>query len=437
MSERGRIVVGTLGLDQHEVGAMAVSRLLMRHGFEVIYVGRFNTPARLAAIAQEEDADVVGVSVHSWELAAYAGELVAECHAAGAALAIGGSVLTEADERVLARQGVDATFGPYAGEEEIASQIDALVERARTGALGAAADAGAPGGALAGRVVAVSGAARGLGRAYVDCLLREGAAVVANDLDPAALDELPPHDPLARVAGDVTDPSTGAELVAEALARFGRLDGIVANAGLLRSGPLVKISLDDFEAVQAVHVRGTFLLLQAAARHWRAEAKAGRPSGGAVVATTSSAGLYGFRGEAAYSAAKAAIATLTLVAAEELGRYGVTANAVAPVARTRLTEWMGEPEDPEDDPYDPAHVAPVVAWLLSDAARDVTGRVFEVGGDRVSVAEGWRPGAGRALPRRPMVGELGQLLEPLVAGAPMPQPVLSPDPALLVSAAAS
>ena len=434
MSRRGRIVVGTLGLDQHEVGAMAVSQLLMRHGFEVIYVGRFNTPARLAAAAQEEDADVVGVSVHSWELAAYAGELVTACHAAGAAVAIGGSVLTDVDERALSRQGVDAVFRPYAAEDQIVSRIDTLVERARNGTLSTPAAVG-DGRALAGRVVAVTGAARGLGAAYVDYLLCEGAAVVANDLDPSALDELAPSDALALVPGDVTDPATSAMLVAQALSRFGRLDGIVANAGLLRSGPLVKITVDDFEAVHAVHVRGTFLQLQAAARHWRTEAKAGRPAGAAAVTTTSTAGLYGFVGEAAYSAAKAAVVALTVVAAQELARYDVTVNAVAPVARTRMTAWMGGPDSTDDDPYDPANVAPVAAWLLTDAARGVTGRVLEVGGDRVSVADGWRPGESAALPRRAAQGDVGPLLEGILSRAPDPQPVFSSDPGLLVSAA--
>ena len=434
MSQPGRIIVGTLGLDQHEVGAMAVSQLLMRNGFEVIYVGRFNTPGRLAAAAQQEDADVVGVSVHSWELGAYAPELVAACHEVGAAVAVGGSVLTEADERKLARQGVDATFGPYAVEAEIVARMDALVERARAGQLKAAAAGDGPG-TLAGRVVVVTGAGRGLGAAYVDCLLGEGAAVVANDLDSAALAELPESDAVALVPGDVSAPATSARLLESALSRFGRLDGVVANAGLLRSGPLVKISVEEFDAVQAVHVRGTFLVLQAAARHWRHEAKGGRPVEAAVVTTTSSAGLYGFVGESAYSAAKASIAALTLVAAAELARYGVTVNAIAPVARTRLTAWMGEPDSADDDGYDPSNVAPVVAWLLSDRARGVTGRVLEVGGDRVSVATSWRPGESMALPRRAAQSDVGPLLEEALACASEPQAILSADPALLVSAA--
>jgi methylmalonyl-CoA mutase cobalamin-binding domain/chain len=405
MSGRGRIVVGTLGLDQHEVGAMAVAHLLMRHGFEIVYLGRFNTPAKLAAVARDEDADVVGVSVHSWELAAYAGELVELCHAAGAAVAIGGSVLTESDERTLAQRGVDATFGPYAAERDIVARMDDLVARARACAFG---DRGAaPDGALAGRVVAVTGAARGLGAAYVEHLLDAGAAVVANDLDPfeaaGAVEVVP---------GDVADPATAEAIVSTALARFGRLDAIVANAGLLRSGPLVRISPADFDLVQAVHVRGAFLLLQAAAQHWRREAKAGRPAAGAAVLTTSAAGLYGFLGEAAYSAAKAAVAALTLVAAEELARYDVTVNAIAPVARTRLTEWM------DDAPgLAPEHVAPAVAWLVGDAARHVTGRVFEVGAGRVALTGGWHPVAEATGPAD------GATLERLVAEAPPPRPI--------------
>ncbi len=424
---RGRIVVGTLGLDQHEVGAMAVSRLLMRHGFEVIYLGRFNTPARLAAVAHDEDADVVGVSVHSWELAAYAPELVSACHEIGVAVAVGGSVLTEADERALRSQGVDAAFGPYAADEDVVARIGTLVDRARSGKLSEpAAAAHAP--ALSGRVVIVTGGARGLGAAYVGCLLREGAAVVANDLE-----ELPAGEGLASVPGDITDPAVSAALVNEALTRFGRLDGIVANAGVLRSGPLVKIAAEDLDVVHSTHVRGTFLLLQAAARHWRQEAKSGRPVAAAAVTTTSSAGLYGFLGEAAYSAAKAAVAAMTIVAAEELGRYGATVNAVAPVARTRMTAWMGEPPSADDDPYDAAHVAPVVAWLLSDAARDVTGRVLEVGGDRVSVADGWRPGPPAPLPRRATLSEVMAVVEALLAQSPAPEPVQRPDPTLLAA----
>jgi methylmalonyl-CoA mutase cobalamin-binding domain/chain len=426
MSSRGRIVVGTLGLDQHEVGAIAVAQLLMRTGFEVIYLGRFNTPAKLAAVAEQEGAEVVGVSVHSWELAAYARELVAACHAAGAAVVVGGSVLTEADERLLTAQGVDATFGPYAREEAIVETLDALVARARAGEI--AAPAPEEPGALAGRVVVVTGAARGLGWAYVERLVREGAAVVANDIDAGPLHERTGGArPIAAVPGDAGDPRTAPALVAAALSEFGRLDAVIANAGLLRSGRLVTLGADDVEAVLAVHVRGTFLLLQAAARHWRSESKAGREVAAAALTTTSSAGLYGFLGEAAYSAAKAGIAAMTIVAAEELSRYGVTVNAIAPSARTRLTAWMGEANG--EDPFDPAHVAPAAAWLVSDRARHVTGRVFEVGGGSVSIADGWRPAGSAPLRSGATVGEVGESLERLVAEAPAPWPVQRAEPA--------
>src|SRR5262249_22821780 len=141
---------------------------------------------------------------------------------------------------------------------------------------------------------------------------------------------------------------------------------------------------------------------------------------------------YGFLGESAYSGAKAAIAAMTLVAAEELARYGVTVNAVAPAARTRMTSWMGDaPGDEGADPYAAAHVAPVVAWLLGDRARDVSGRVFEVGGDELALADGWRRVADASLPRGASVDEAGALIGRLLAGAPPPREVQRADPALL------
>jgi methylmalonyl-CoA mutase cobalamin-binding domain/chain len=437
MSARGRIVVGTLGLDQHEVGAMAVSQLLMRSGFEVIYVGRFNTPEKLARVAEQEDADIVGVSVHSWELVSYAPDLVDACHAIGVALVVGGSVLTEDDERALSAIGVDATFGPYAPEDAIVARLEELVARVREGSLQVVEGRSAVHtGSVSGRVVVVTGAARGLGRAYVERLLSEGAAVVANDVDARALDErFGENGAVACAPGDVSVPATADSLVRAALDRFGRLDAVIANAGLLRSGPLVRIEPEEFELVQAVHVRGTFLLLRASARYWRAESKAGREVSAAALTTTSSAGLYGFLGEAAYSAAKAGIAAMTLVAADELSRYGVTVNAIAPVARTRLTAWMGEAADEDADPYAAVHVAPVAAWLVSDKARAVTGRVFEVGGGQLSLADGWRPTASAVLPLDVSVADAGELVEGVVAAAPPPRPVLRADAAALAATA--
>jgi methylmalonyl-CoA mutase, C-terminal domain len=131
MTRPGRVVIGTLGLDQHEVGAMAVSQILVRHGYEVIYLGRFNTPRRLAAVAAQEDADIIGVSVHSWEFTAYADELIALCRDLGIGVMFGGSVLTERDSADLTARGVDAVFGAYAAEADMLKQIDAIVARVR------------------------------------------------------------------------------------------------------------------------------------------------------------------------------------------------------------------------------------------------------------------------------------------------------------------
>ena len=422
----GRIVIGTLGLDQHEVGAMAISQFLVRQGYEVIYLGRFNTPERLAAVAEQEDADLIGVSVHSWEFLAYADELVARCRDLGIGLVLGGSVLTDRDQADLIARGADAAFGPYASEAEMLRQIDAIAHRVRAGEAAThpfgPKDAGLPGpllpGPLAGRVVVVTGAARGLGRAYTLELCRQGAAVVATDVDEAALKEM--ADAVRDVPGsvhaqacDITDPGAPRLLLRTALRRYGQLHGLVSNAGLLRSGPILQLDVEE----QAEVIGG----------YWRAEAKAGRTIDAAVVLTTSSAGLYGFRAEAAYSAAKAAVAMLARVGADELGRYGATVNAIAPVARTRLTEWLGERNgDPVGDPLAAEHIAPVIAWLLGPGARDVTGRVLEAGNGHVSVPGTCQPGTPFPLP---------PLMSPAAADALLPRVLASatPPPALLTS----
>jgi len=203
--------------------------------------------------------------------------------------------------------------------------------------------------------------------------------------------------------------------------------GLVSNAGLLRSGPILRLDDDDLGLLFDVHVTAAFRLLRVIGGYWRAEAKAGRAIDAAVVLTTSAAGLYGFRAEAAYSAAKAAVAMLARVGADELGRYGTTVNAIAPEARTRLTEWLGEPTaDPAGDPLAAEHVAPVVAWLLGPGARDVTGRVLETGNGQISVPGTWQPGTPFPLP---------PLMPPEAADALLPRMLASatPPPALLTS----
>jgi len=431
----GRIVIGTLGLDQHEVGAMAISRILIRHGYEVIYLGRFNTPERLTAAAEQEDADLVGVSIHSWEYAAYADELLARCRELGMGLVLGGSVLTERDQADLLGRGADAVFGPYASEATMLRQIDAVVRRVRAGDPPARAhqtsgtEPGRPM-PLAGRTVIVTGAARGLGRAYTLELCRQGAAVVADDIDEAALKEvadaardLPGS--VHAVVCDVTGPDAPRTLLDAALRGYGQLHGLVSNAGLLRSGPILQLDDSDLRLLLEVHVTAPFRLLRAAGSYWRAEAKAGRAVEAAVVLTTSAAGLYGFRAEAAYSAGKAAVAMLARVGADELGRYGATVNAVAPVARTRLTEWLGEaPASPGDDPLAAEQVAPVIAWLLGPAARTVTGRVLEAGNGQISAPSTWQPGPQFPLPSL-MSPEVADVLLPRVLASAPPPEVLS------------
>jgi methylmalonyl-CoA mutase cobalamin-binding domain/chain len=428
----GRVVIGTLGLDQHEVGAMAISRILIRHGYEVIYLGRFNTPERLTAAAEQEDADLIGVSIHSWEYAAYADELLARCRELGMGLVLGGSVLTERDQADLLGRGADAVFGPYASEATMLRQIDAVVRRVRAGDPPARAHqtSGTQPGRpvpLAGRTVIVTGAARGLGRAYTLELCRQGAAVVADDIDEAALKEvadaardLPGS--VHAVVCDVTGPDAPRTLLDAALRGYGQLHGLVSNAGLLRSGPILQLDDSDLRLLLEVHVTAPFRLLRAAGRYWRTEAKAGRAVEAAVVLTTSAAGLYGFRAEAAYSAAKAAVAMLARVGADELGRYGATVNAVAPVARTRLTEWLGEaPASPGDDPLAAEQVAPVIAWLLGPAARTVTGRVLEAGNGQISAPTTWQPGPQFPLPSL-MSPEVADVLLPRVLASAAPPP---------------
>lgn len=434
----GRVVIGTLGLDQHEVGAIAISRLLSRHGYEVIYLGRFNTPQRLAAVAEQEDADLVGVSVHTWEFTAYADELAARCRELGIGLVLGGSVLTERDRDDLLQRGVDAVFGAYASERDMLTQLSAIVERVR---LRVPSERPAPShdarGPLAGRVVIVTGAARGLGRAYTFELCRQGASVVANDLDKANLTEVASKveqapGSIELVVGDVTDPATPRVLLDAALTRYGQLHALVSNAGVLRSGPILKLDDEDLRLLFDVHVAAAFRLLRVIGGYWRGEAKAGRSVDSSVVLTTSAAGLYGFRAEAGYSAAKAAVAALTAVAADELGRYGTTVNALAPAARTRLTPWLGAPTaDPASDPLAPDHVAPVLAWLLGPMARNVTGRVLEVGNGQVSVPQCWRPGAPFALPPLLTPAAAAELMPRVLAAAPRPRPLLTAtnDPA--------
>ncbi|MER5184459.1 SDR family oxidoreductase [Streptomyces sp. NPDC002896] len=297
-------------------------------------------------------------------------------------------------------------------------------------------------GICTGRVVVVTGAGRGLGRAHALAFAAEGAQVVVNDLGvgldgtggatgPAqqVVDEIQALGGEAVAhGGDIATADGAASLVATVLDTFGRLDTLVNNAGFLRDRMLVNLDEDDWDAVMRVHLKGHFLPLKHAAAHWRAEAKAGRTPEARVVNTSSGAGLLGSVGQGNYSAAKAGIVGLTLVAAAEMGRYGVQVNAIAPSARTRMTEQtfadtMTAPEDGAFDAMAPENVSPLVVWLGSAASAGVTGRVFETEGGRITVMEGWRPGPTADKGARWTPAEAGETALKLLADSEPPQPV--------------
>ncbi|MEU9668186.1 SDR family oxidoreductase [Streptomyces bobili] len=296
-------------------------------------------------------------------------------------------------------------------------------------------------GICAGRVVVVTGAGRGLGRAHALAFAAEGARVVVNDLG-VGLDGTPdPDSPAARVAdeiraagghavahaADIATAAGAASLVTAALETYGRLDTLVNNAGFLRDRMLVNLGEDDWDAVVRVHLKGHFLPLRHAAAHWRAEARAGRAPAARIVNTASGAGLLGSVGQGNYSAAKAGILALTLVAAAELARYGVQVNAIAPAARTRMTEHtfattMAAPAT-GFDAMTPENVSPLVVWLGSAASDGVTGRVFEAEAGRITVMEGWRPGPTADKGARWTPEEAGERVRKLLAEAEPPGPV--------------
>lgn len=261
-----------------------------------------------------------------------------------------------------------------------------------------------------GRVVIITGAGRGIGRAHALAFAAEGAKVVVNDLGvslggegggkgPAdeVVDEIKAAGGEAIANGaDISDFTQAGELVKQAIDTFGDLHVVVNNAGIVRDRMFVSCSEEEWDLTMKVHLKGHFATANNACAYWRNKSKGGEDPDARIINTSSGAGLQGSVGQSAYSTAKGGIATLTLVQATELARYGVTSNAIAPSARTRMTEevfseMMAAP-DSGFDAMAPENISPLIVWLGSSESRDVTGRIFEVAGGKISVADGWRQG---------------------------------------------
>lgn len=271
-----------------------------------------------------------------------------------------------------------------------------------------------------GRVAIVTGAGRGVGREHALLLAANGAKVMVNDLganvDGTGRDasfaaqtvaDIKQAGGEAIVNGDDVSSWAGAKhMIDEAIQTWGKLDVVVNNAGILRDRMLVNMSEEEWDSVIQVHLKGTFAPSRHAAAHWRELSRTtGGPVMGRIINTTSTSGIYGNVGQTNYGAAKAAIAAFTIIAARELKRIGVTVNAISPSAVTRMTEGLRVLNDEQRATRDPKWVSPVVIYLASEAAQDITGRVIQAGIGRIAVCEGWRRGA-----------EVEQVADPVEAG---------------------
>lgn len=285
----------------------------------------------------------------------------------------------------------------------------------------------------AGRTVIITGAGGGLGRAYALAFAAEGANVVVNDIRQSAAEDVAGE---IRAAGgaaianadDITRLESAQRIVDAALAAFGEVHVLVNNAGILRDRMFLSLSEEDWDLVMQVHLKGHFCLANILARRWRDQAKTGQAVDARIINTSSGAGLQGSVGQSNYSAAKGGVAALTLVQAAELGRYGIFVNALAPAARTAMTESamaevVKKPEDGSFDLWAAENVAPLVVWLGSVQSRHVTGQVFESQGGRISLGDGWRTGVTRDKGARWLPEEIGPVVDEILAEAPKAQKV--------------
>ena len=288
-----------------------------------------------------------------------------------------------------------------------------------------------------GRIVVITGAGRGIGREHALEFASQGAKIVVNDLgaevDGTGSSAGPAGEVVDEIRGmgaeavangdDVSDYDGAGRLIQTAIDTFGGLDVLVNNAGILRDRMMVNMTIEEWDAVIRVHLRGTFAPMRHASEYWRNRSKAGEANDARIINTTSPSGIYGNVGQTNYGAAKAGIASMTIIAAMELGRYGVTVNAIAPAALTRMTENLGmgaasAAKKPEEfDPLDPGNIAPLVVCLGSPESAAITGRVFNVMGGNISVAEGWVAGPGVDKDDRWDPAELGGVIPGLVEKA--------------------
>jgi NAD(P)-dependent dehydrogenase (short-subunit alcohol dehydrogenase family) len=296
--------------------------------------------------------------------------------------------------------------------------------------------------ALDGKVAIVTGAGRGIGRGHALLLAAEGARVVVNDLGGAVEGSGADATPAQQVAKEIIDAGgeavvngddvstwDGAQLlVNQAIDAFGDLHVLVNNAGILRDKMSFNMGEADWDSVIRVHLKGHFAPARFAAAYWREQSKAGRTTSGRIINTSSESGLFGNAGQTNYDAAKAGIASMTLAMARELDRYGVTVNAIAPRARTRMTEDLFQMNSGEEgfDYYDAENIAPTVAWLASDEASEITGRVFIVGGGDVYLVQNFTPSNHITKQGRWTVAELQARKEELMAGVPAGVPPQTP-----------
>jgi NAD(P)-dependent dehydrogenase (short-subunit alcohol dehydrogenase family) len=283
-----------------------------------------------------------------------------------------------------------------------------------------------------GKVAIVTGAGRGIGREEALLLAKEGAAVVVNDLGGArdgsgaslgpaqeVVDEIVKGGGQAIANGDdISDFAAAERMIHGTIAHFGRLDALINNAGILRDRMLVNMAEAEWDAVIKVHLKGTFAPAHHAAAHWRELVKQGQKVDARIINTTSVSGIYGNAGQSNYGAAKAGIAGFTIIAARELRRYGITVNAIAPGALTRMTEdlGMGQASEADKARMHPRWIAPIVTWLASTESAHVSGRVFEASGAVLAVAEGWHRGPTVAPVDDPT--KIGPLVDEMMRSAP-------------------